>query len=54
MVGAGLFEIYQAWSGRLKQKFAKSRLSAAMGVVALGLVGYGFYMWVLAIFGRPG
>jgi hypothetical protein len=111
VVGVGLFEIYQAWSGRLKERFAKSRLSvsaarfatrsarfglaargvvllvigyflirsvkdfdpgevremggalrtlsrsplgpAAMGVVALGLVGYGFYMWVLAVFQRP-
>ena len=110
VVGAGLFEIYQAWSGRLKEKFAKKMLSAsaarfatrtarfglasrglvllmigsfwvrsaqdldpdevrgigealgtlslspfgraAMGVVALGLCGYGVYMCVLAVFKR--
>jgi hypothetical protein len=111
VLGAGFFEIYQAWSGRLKEKFAKRMLPAAaarfatrsarfglaargvvllmigsfwirsaldldpdevrgmgaalgtlsvspfgraaLGVVALGLVGYGFYMCVLAIFQRP-
>ncbi|HSS43837.1 MAG TPA: DUF1206 domain-containing protein [Thermoanaerobaculia bacterium] len=110
VVGTGFFEIYQGWSGRLKEKFARRKLPAAaarfatrsarfglaargfvllmigsfwirsgqdldpdevrgmgealgtlslspfgraaMGVVALGLVGYGLYMWVLAVFNR--